>query len=114
MLSMLHQMSIVALLSLLVGVVPVFMGAAFAIRPNEAKLALMRPLSLAGLFGALCGSTAGVVNVLRYAAVENTPVDSTAALLGLAESLVPLFVAFGSLTVGWLLVALGLRRKNGS
>jgi hypothetical protein len=112
MLSMLHQMSIVALLSLLVSVVPAVMGAAYAFRPSEARLALMRPLSLAGLFGALCGVTSGVVSALRYAGVEQVPPGSPVFLIGLAESLVPLFVAFGSLTIGWLLVALGLRRTG--
>ena len=112
MLSMLNQMSIVALLSLLIGIVPAGMGAVFAIRPSEAKLALMRPLSLAGLFGALCGVMSGVINALRYAAVENVSVGSNLFLLGLAESLVPLFVACGSLAIAWLLVALGLRRHD--
>ncbi len=55
----------------------------------------MRPLSLASIFAALCGLTSGLVNVLRYAAVEKTPIGSGVALLGLAESLAPLFVAFG-------------------
>ena len=112
MLSMLHQMSVVALLSLLVGIVPLGMAVTFVIRPSEAKLALMRPLSLAGLFGALCGVMSGVISALRYAAVENVPVGSSLFLLGLAESLVPLFVACGSLAIAWLLVALGLRRHD--
>ena len=112
MLGMLHQMSIVALLSLLVGIVPLGMAVTFAIRPSESKLALMRPLSLAGMFGALCGATSGVINVFHYAAIQQLPMGSTVALLGLAESLVPLFVACGSLTIAWLLVALGLRRHE--
>jgi hypothetical protein len=71
----------------------------------------MRPLSLAGLFGALAGFVMGVINMLRNSAVSNVPLGSPAQLMGLAEAFVPLFVAFGSLTVGWLLVALGLRRQ---
>ena len=112
MLGMLHQMSIVALLSVLIGIVPLAMAVTFAIRPSESKLALMRPLSLAGMFGALCGTTSGVINVLRYAAVEQVPVTSMVGMLGLSESLVPIFVACGSLTIAWLLVALGLRRHE--
>jgi len=41
---------------------------------------------------------------------QNQQVTSSAALMGLCESLVPLFASFGSLTVAWLLVALGMRR----
>ena len=106
----LGQMGIAALLSVAVAIMPAFFAAVYAIRPTEAKLALMRPLSLASIFGASGGTLAGVINVLRMAAMQDMPLGSKMPLLGLSESLVPLFVAFGALTVGWLLVALGLRR----
>jgi hypothetical protein len=32
--------------------------------------------------------------------------------LGASETVVPLFVAFGCLTVAWLVVALGMRRRR--
>ena len=105
------QMGVAAKLSLFVALIPAFWGVVYAIRPTEARLALMRPLSLAGLFGALAGLVTGLINMLRGAAESNAPLGSPAQLMGLAEALVPLFVAFGSLTVGWLLVALGLRRQ---
>jgi len=104
-------MSVVAILSLLIGVVPVFMGAAYAIRPSEAKLALMRPLSLASLFGAFCGLLSGAINMLTYAGREGIPTTGV-PLLGMAEALLPLDVAFASLTIAWLFVALGMRRRT--
>ena len=103
-------MGIVAIFSLIVAVTPAFLGASYAVKPTEAKLALMRPLSLAGLFAAIGGLVAGLINLLRATAVRDVPLASNAQLMGLAESLVPLFVACGSLTIAWLLVALGLRR----
>lgn len=106
----LRQASIVALLSLIVTVLPLGAGIAYAIRPTEQRLALMRPISLAGIFAALCGLLSGLVSVLRYAAVNETPAESRIIFLGLAEALVPLFVAFGCLTAAWLCVAIGLRR----
>ena len=106
----LRQASIVALLSLLVGVLPLVAGAAYAIRPTEQRLALLRPVSLAGIFAALCGLLSGLVSVLRFIAVSETPVESRFIALALAEALVPLFVAFGCLTAAWLCVAAGLRR----
>lgn len=106
-----QQMGIMALLSLVVAIIPAAMGTLYAVRPSEARLALMRPLSLAGLFGGLGGFTAGLINALHYVSEKNVPLTSGSVLVGLAESLVPLAVSFASLTVGWLLVALGLRRQ---
>jgi thiamine transporter ThiT len=111
-LPLLQEMSIMAMLSMLIAVVPAFMGAGYAIWPTESKLALMRPLSLASLFGALAGFVAGLINGLRSVVVQNLSITSSAALVGFCESLVPLFVSFGALTVAWLLVALGMRRQG--
>ena len=106
----LRNASIVALLSMLVGVLPLGAGVAYAIRPSEPRLALMRPLSLAGIFAALCGSLSGLVNLFRLIGVSEKPVVTPLLALGLAEALVPLFVGFGCLTAAWLCAALGLRR----
>jgi hypothetical protein len=110
MFEMLSNASIVALLSLLVGVLPMGFGAAYAIRPTEQRLALMRPISLASIFGALSGSLSGAINVLRMFWVTETPVEPRILAVGSAEALVPLFVGFGSLTIAWLCAAVGLRR----
>jgi hypothetical protein len=101
--------SFVALLSLIVAIF-LCIGIAYAIRPTEERLALMRPLSLAGLFGALGGLLSGVISILRMMGVTDKPVDSRIVAIGLSEALVPLFVAFGCLTVAWLCAAVGLRR----
>jgi hypothetical protein len=106
----LTQASVVALLSLIVSVLPLGAGVAYVVRPTEQRLALMRPVSLAGIFAALCGLLSGLVNTLRMVAVSVPPVESRIVALALAEALVPLFIAFGCLTVAWLCVALGLRR----
>lgn len=107
----LQGISIVAILSLAIAVAPMFFGAAYAWRPSESKLALMRPMSLAGLFGALAGLAAGVINVLRMASMQDISIGSRVPLMGFSEGLIPLFVAFGAQTITWLLVALGLRRQ---
>jgi hypothetical protein len=107
---MLRQASVVALLSLIVAVLPLGAGIAYAIGPSEGRLALMRPISLASIFGGLCGALTGAINILRYMAVSEVPIEGRLIALGAAEAIVPLFVAFGSLTVAWLCVAVGLRR----
>jgi hypothetical protein len=72
----------------------------------------MRPVSLAGIFGALCGVVAGFISVLRSFGVTENVTDRTyhVMAIGFSEALVPVFVAFGCLTIAWLLVALGMRR----
>jgi hypothetical protein len=109
-LGMLGQAGILALLSLIVAILPLAAGIAYAVRPTEARLALMRPISLAGMFAGLAGFLAGVMSVLRTMWIGEAPVASRLIAVGLSESLVPLFVAFGCLTVAWLCAAFGLRR----
>jgi hypothetical protein len=85
---------------------------AYALRPTEATLALMRPLSLASIFAAVCSGSVGVATALKHGADAGvSPATMAGVLAGLSESFVPLFVAFAFLAVAWLLVALGLRRQ---
>ena len=107
----LSQAGFVALLSILVGVVPLGWGVLYAVRPTEHRLALMRPLSLAAIFAGLCGMLSAFVIILRGIAVTTTPIPWRRVSLGAAEALVPLFLTFGCLTVAWVCVALGLRRQ---
>ena len=106
----LRAAGVVALLSLIIALLPLAAGVAYAIRPTEARLGLMRPISLAGLFAGLAGFLSGIISMLRAVWVAETPVPLKHFAVGLAESLVPLFVACGCLTVAWLCAALGLRR----
>jgi hypothetical protein len=102
---------IMALASMFVGVLPLTMGIVYAIWPNEQRLVLMRPLSLATVFAAIAGVTLGLINQLMFV-IRNEPMAfSRVIAIGLAESLVPLFFGFGCLTVAWLCVTLGLWRR---
>ena len=114
MIHMLQQMGIFALFTLTVSVVPAVAAVAYALWPTESKLALMRPLSLAGLFAGLAGVVIGLINALMYFVTSGAPPYHLTAgvLVGTAESLVALGVAFTSLTIAWLLVALGMRRQG--
>jgi hypothetical protein len=102
---------VVALPSLIVVVAPMVMGVIYAIGPTEARLALMRPLSLAGIFAGLCGFCSGAINILVGIATTPDAIAYRTVAPGLAEALVPLFVGFVCLTVAWLAVAVGLRRQ---
>ena len=110
MIDALRNASIFALLSLFIGVVPLTMGIIYAIWPSEQRLALMRPLSLATIFGALSGFALGLLNVFRAMGLNPSGFSHVSAI-GFAESLVTVFVGFGCLTGAWLCVTIGLWRR---
>ena len=105
---------IVALLGLLVSVTPLVMGLIFAIRPNEQRLALMRPLSLAAISAGVSNLFLGAINGLRgFESVTSfDPAGMRGVWVVMAETLVPSFVAFACLTVAWVCVAMGMRKLS--
>jgi hypothetical protein len=102
----------IAILGMLVSLAPFLTGILYAWRPSEQRLALMRPLSLAAIFAGLCTLLSGLAHVFQ--GMASLPVWTAETLHpimgGLAETVTPLFVAFGLLTVAWLSVAAGIRR----
>lgn len=72
----------------------------------------MRPLTLAGIFAAVANVFLGLINALVYLARtgQNDPSPFARAAQALAETAVMPFVAFVCLTIGWLSVAIGMRR----
>jgi hypothetical protein len=102
---------VMALACMFVGVLPLAMGVVYAVWPNEQRLMLMRPLSLATVFAAVAGTALGFIYELRFIGRSGTVAFSPQVAMGTAESLVPLFVGFGCLTVAWLCVSLGLWRR---
>lgn len=111
-LSFLRQTSVFTKFGLLVSVAPLVVGIVYAIRPTERNLALMRPMSLAGIFSAVSSLLLGMANALeaisRSGAESATGVKPAAAML--AEAMIPSFMGFACLTVAWLCVAAAIRR----
>jgi hypothetical protein len=108
----LRNASLFALLTLLLAFVPLVMAVVYVVRPTERHLALMRPLSLAGLFSAASGCVVGFINVLSAMWKRDLTAETYRVMaVGAAESLVPVFVGFACLTVAWLLVAVGMGRR---
>ena len=110
-LQMLRQMGPAALLSMLVGLLPLGFGILYAARPTEQRLALMRPISLAAIFAAIHGCALGFLNVFRNVAEKPAPTFDNIAFIGIAESLATIFFGFGCLMIAWLCVAIGLWRR---
>jgi hypothetical protein len=54
----------------------------------------------------------GLINVLQYVWTQEAGFNVRILAIGTAESLVTLFLAFGSLTVAWLCVAIGYSRAS--
>ena len=108
--SVFREAGIAALLSMFVSILPAAAGFSYLLSPSERRLALLRPVSLAGLFSGLAGLTLGAINVLRGIWMHD-PVDGKVIAVGAAEAIVPLTLAFGALTFAWLCVALGMRRS---
>ena len=110
--SVLAQTSLFTKMTLLVALAPLAAGLLCAIRPGERTLALMRPLSLAGVFSAVANLLLGVANGL--AAMGSTPRPGLPPLPPaptlLAEAVIPSFIGFACLTVAWLCVAVAIRR----
>jgi hypothetical protein len=100
-----------ALVSMLMGLVPLGFGILYAARPTEQRLALMRPLSLAAIFAALHGTALGLVNMFMYVANRSNLQYTPAVYVGLAESLATLVFDFGCLMLAWICVAVGMWRR---
>jgi hypothetical protein len=96
-----------------IGLVPLGFGILYALRPSEQRLALMRPLSLAAIFGAISATTMGFTNYFRWVGSRAESALSPPALIGLSESFVPIFFGFGCLMLAWICVAIGMSRRTG-
>jgi hypothetical protein len=105
------NMGIAALVSIVVSLLPMLAAANYLFRPTEQRLALMRPLSLAGIFAGLNGTSLGAINTLRGLWLD-PPRDGKILAIASAESIVPLYVSFSCLMIAWLLIAAGMRRTQ--
>ena len=112
-LDLLHEASVFALLTMALSVGVFGVAASYAIQPTERKLALMRPFSLAAIFGTLSAVPAGWALVLAgLAATPEGHIDTQSFYMGLAETLMVGFVCFGFLSAAWVLVAVGMMRRE--
>lgn len=109
--NLLREASYAVILGLVISATPALMGAWFALRPSERLLSYMRPLSLAGLFAALCTISLGMTN--GTIALSRQPGINIGMLLGgLSEVFAVAAISFAFLTIGWVCVAIGLRRHG--
>jgi hypothetical protein len=111
---MARHTSILGLLGIVVALATTAYSAIYAWRPTEARLALIRPLSLATIFAALCSFNASVANIFAGLSVTGNfgGTGWRDVAQGTSETFVALLLAFGCLAISWLFVAAGIRRTS--
>ena len=110
---LLGQVSPFAKLTIAVAAVVLSVAVAYVFRPTEQKLVLMRPLSLAAIFATVSGLLGGWIAVLGgMAATPDGHLPSASLYRGIAESLTVGFASFGLLAAAWMLVAVGVLRRQ--
>jgi hypothetical protein len=110
---LLGQVSLFAKLTMAVAIVAFGLAAAYVFRPTEQKLVLMRPVSLAAIFATVSGLLGGWIAVLgSIPATPNGQLPAASLYRGIAESLTVGFVSFGLLAAAWMLVAVGVLRRQ--
>ena len=105
--------SVLGKLGFVVALATMGVAATYAWRPSETRLALIRPLSMASVFAALCSFTVGAAQIfdgISLSAAAGRGTNWPAVAAGTSETFAGLFVTFGCLTLTWILVAVGVRR----
>ena len=110
---LLGQVSLFAKLTIAVAIVAFGLAVAYAFRPTDQKLVLMRPVSLAAIFATISGLLGGWIAVLaRIPATPDGHLPVADLYRGIGESLTVGFVSFGLLAAAWMLVAAGVLRRH--
>ena len=104
--------SLFALFGIFINAAPMVAGLAFAVRPSAVRLAMVRALTLMGVFVTLANVFSGGINVLIGLARQSPamPQPPSEVYTATAEIMVIPFTCFVFLAVGWAGVAVGLRK----
>ncbi len=101
-------------LVLLFTVLLLFVAGRYALKPHPRGLALIRALTLTLVFSAVAGVATNIRATL-YGVTnrwEMNPETPLAVMRGLGESLTPAVLGFTALSIAWLFVAVGERRRD--
>jgi hypothetical protein len=107
------QLSVFAKLTMAVAVLAFGLAVTYVFRPTEQKLVLMRPVSLAAIFATISGLLGGWIVLLQgLPATPDGHIPVASLSQGIAESLTVGFVSFGLLAAAWMLVTVGVLRRQ--
>jgi hypothetical protein len=105
---------VITLIILVLGLVTVGVSISFLLKPSEAKLGFIRPLSVATTYASVVGFITGLALTLMRISWElhgGNSFNNTALFLGgFSEALIPSIIGFSLLTVAWVAVSLGMRK----
>ena len=103
-----------SLFGLLICFVPLVFGAWFAMRPSERRFAFVSPLTLMGVFSAVCNFVLALANGARAVSTMNGLDLEAIRRVGavLSEGLAPVVASFACVTVAWACVVIGVRRRS--
>ena len=110
--SALTNASLFSLFSLVITAAPMVAGFAFAVQPSAVRLALVRALTVVGIFVSIASLISGIVNVLLYLARQSAAMPQHLEQLytSSAEILVIPFISCVFIALSWTGVAIGLRK----
>jgi len=107
------NLSHLSLLGMLLCMAPLLTGVWYAFSPTERLLSLMRPLTLGGIFSAICTLVLALANscvdISKMDRLEPQPLQLAAMFL--SERLAPVIASFACLAAAWFFVAIGTRRS---
>jgi hypothetical protein len=104
------RLGLAAIAGILVTAAPLLLAIAFAFRPNERQLGLMRPLTLAGIFAATANTALGLANTF-VGLSRRGDIQPGHYYAMLAETTIVPFLSFVLLSLAWLCVTLGMKRQ---
>jgi len=101
-------------LVLVLGALAFGVAVAFAIRPQERRVGMVRALSAGTVFAVLAGLAANVAAVMSQVPANpewaHSPDVHLIVMTGLGESCAPAIMGFTLLSLAWLITAAGVRR----
>jgi len=101
---------------LLFSILVLVASAQFALKPAPKRLAIIRALTMALLFSSIAGLLTNFVAVSSKVTGRpewaNSPDVHLIILSGLGEAVTPAVLGFTSLSLAWLFVAVGARRRD--
>lgn len=98
---------------LLFGLTCFVSAAIYAARQSERVLCFSRSMSRATLYASVSGVFACIGATMYAGATHTNPAELPAlVMMGLGESMSPGILGFTLLTLSWMLLAIGSRRKN--
>jgi|GEM_PF-1942369 len=106
----------IVLFVFIVSFITLIASVAFLMHPQDSRFATVKALTRATIYATVLGLFSGLVAPFKHCIVEagnKDAVQMTGTFLqGMIESFVPVIIGFTLLSLSWVVVALGIQRKE--